>query len=759
MSPFDRDHNVENPNAVGLFGHHYHDAPAAVEVEDHDAQHLAHHDHHSAWHPSLYNRWQDQQPSDPIRVAPHQQSVGLALSPDPQPPQRHAAHFYAQEDPSHSHVDLGHPHDMSQQYFERYGEAETPLVGNAAQHAGDESSSLGRKPSQRGANASAFDLVHGAKGSHIAQHGEQIPIRLKHLFKRPLIRQWILQDKLYREVDERAPSQFELFFDLVMVGIIHKLADGAAEDATALNVAKFVLVFYPAWSVWSDVRSYINVSGTDDVWQRLYILLIMLLLTGYAANATGIIIKEANEHGGSSAESEGGSHAVRTAVHLLRRASSEAGPETEPELVSQIGDTGFWFASGYHAAIASAIGFYLVAKFCRLALYFVYGLLLPKFRKALWLNMTMLIVISCVYLPVMFITSPGVIVIFICCGMLLELFSRYIVAAAMQFLHGQAKHRGHKTYMPAYSLPHMMERMTQFTILVVGESIMNATYVAFSGEYGPQDMFGRAALTIVIAMWIMWLYFDIDSSRTFVHALKRHWFTSISFTNLHFPLCASLILMSSSLVKIIQQEAIEVDYLWFFSGSIATVMLCMGIIGMLHKSLDVWGSALIPKSARIALRFILAAVFAIMPLLRHWTGIEFLAVHAGLLALAVAFETFGKLHAVGREYDPVRAEELRRLRREISEGRSPSIPLSRLEKSQHHRSIIGNHMATAIEVGKRKLHKDSFVKGPGRRASWHEYDDLTGAERGEEDVGIESELGKIESKDVSSGERWAYVGM
>lgn len=69
-----------------------------------------------------------------------------------------------------------------------------------------------------------------------------------------VIRQWVLQEKLYREIDDRTPSQFELFFDLVMVGLIHHLADGASEAATGLNVAKFVLVFYPAWSIWTDVR-------------------------------------------------------------------------------------------------------------------------------------------------------------------------------------------------------------------------------------------------------------------------------------------------------------------------------------------------------------------------------------------------------------------------------------------------------------------------------------------------------------------------
>jgi low temperature requirement protein LtrA len=577
------------------------------------------------------------------------------------------------------------------------------------------------------------------------------------------------------------PSFVNGSFDLVMVGIIHKLAEGAAEAATGLNVAKFILVFYPAWSIWTDVRSYINVSGTDDVAQRMYILVTMMLLIGYAANAAGIIIgepeaeavgettEEAAAATGTGGHGEGTveARAVKAVVglvgsYLVKRASSES--EVEPTYVLEIGQSGFWLASGWHAAIASATGFYLAAKFCRLFLFFIYGLLLPKFRKALWLNMVSLILISCVYLPIIFITDPGLVVILVVAGISLELSSRFLVASAMQILHGRAKHKGHKTYMPAYSLPHLMERMTQFTILVVGEAVMNATFIAVSGEFGPQRMYWRACLSVVIPFLLIWLYFDNDSSRTFVHALKRHWFTSITFTHLHFPLCASLILMSSALVKLIQQEAVEIGYLWFFSGSIATSVLCIGLLGTLHHSLDVWGSSFLPKSARIGVRFVVAAVFAVMPLLHHWKSVEFLGAHAGLLVLCVAFETFGKLGSYGRRYDPVRAEELRKRRKEAYGHADPddSIPLSDMPNSspqteKRHTRRLSTSAVNILDTATRKIHKDYKVKGPSRRASWHEYDDLTGAERGEEDVGIESELGKIESKEMTSGERWAYV--
>jgi len=781
----EQEDDVENPNAYGLFGQY--DVPAAVQIDEHgnemqreqgrahQIQHGSHLSQHSGWH------------TEQGQGDPNASYLG---------PQHHHHH---QPLPSHREEEAAATHQQSHEFHpsDPYGymgpaesEGHAPLFNSGSyQHPTASQTQLGLHPplspelsqknTRHGPGASDFDLVHSAKGGHLEDYSSDLPIKMRHLFKRPVIRQWVLQDKLYREIDDREPSQFELFFDLVMVGIIHKLADGAAEAATGLNVAKFILVFYPAWSIWTDVRGYINVSGTDDVAQRMYILITMMLLVGYAANATGIIIGEPEAHaaageGAVTAAGHGEGVLEKRAATLLvgavggyqakRAGSSES--EVEPTFVLEIGHSGFWLASGWHGAIASAIGFYLVAKFCRLFLFFVYGLLLPKFRKALWLNMLSLICISCVYLPVIFITSPGLIVILVVSGIALELSSRFIVAAVMQILHGRAKHKGHKTYMPAYSLPHLMERMTQFSILVVGESIMNAVYVAYAGEFGPQKMYWRACLGIIIPFMIIWLYFDNDSSRTFVHGLKRHWFTSISFTHLHFPLCASLILMSSSLVKLIQEEAVDVGYLWFFSASIASAMICIGLLGTLHKSLDVWGSSFIPKSARIGVRFVVAAIFGVMPLLHHWKSVEFLGAHAALLALCVSFETFGKLGSYGRRYDPIRAEELRKRRKEAHGQFDPddSIPLSTMkelpndttEKRRQTRRLsvsAGELLGTAT----RKLHKDYNVKGPSRRASWHEYDDLTGAERGEEDVGEEGEIGCIESKEVSSSERWAYV--
>jgi hypothetical protein len=98
----------------------------------------------------------------------------------------------------------------------------------------------------------------------------------------------IQNGKVYREAKERASSRFELFFDLLFVGIIHQIAESTAERPNGIGFAKYILTFCPAFSVWSDVRDMVNQFANDDVTQRSYILWIMVLLVGYSNNAAAV---------------------------------------------------------------------------------------------------------------------------------------------------------------------------------------------------------------------------------------------------------------------------------------------------------------------------------------------------------------------------------------------------------------------------------------------------------------------------------------
>lgn len=180
----------------------------------------------------------------------------------------------------------------------------------------------------------------------------------------------------------------------------------------------------------------------------------MLCLIGYAGNSSAILI----EHLSSAAEA--GAEALGEALH--ERAEHAAEAEGEAVVGAMINGT-YFFTEHYFSAIRSAVAFYLVAKLMRLGLFIVYGILLPKFRRALFLAALSLVVISCIWLPLLFVKSPTAIITLVVAGIGVELASRYVLAAAMQILHGRSKHKNggvtSSLFIPAISIEHLMERM------------------------------------------------------------------------------------------------------------------------------------------------------------------------------------------------------------------------------------------------------------------------------------------------------------
>ncbi|KAJ9474204.1 hypothetical protein PHBOTO_004273 [Pseudozyma hubeiensis] len=583
---------------------------------------------------------------------------------------------------------------------------------------------------------SLFDLVHAKEASkfsfkssskpHVEVHSDDLPITLRHLVKRPLIRQWLHGPKLYREKDERKPSQFELVFDLIFVAVVNKLGHATAESSSAINALKFVLSFWPCFSIWTDVRLFLNTSGTDDMLERLLLLGWMILLGGYCANISAVqLVKETPEllallrgeeaRGDAPAQQE--VHGVVAEIeNIFRRAPSESGTAKPIELaVPAFG--GYWFTDGYDRAIHAAIGFFLVAKLWRLGLYIYYGFALPKFRKALWLNALASFVIAAIYIPITLTSEPWLILTLMSTGIVVELLRGYVVAAAIQLFHGQSKRTGNHMFIPGQSHEHSIERYILFVILIVGESIISSNFTASQGDYGVNDEFGRAALGISISVLVIWIYYDADGSRVYQHALRRNSFTSITFSHIHYPLTAALVLMATSLSSLISHERIKGGYVWYFGGSASCVLVCLGLVGCLHRNLDRWGSRLVPRWMVIGMRFVLAVEFALLPLKGDWDSLSLMSVVTGSLGFLVLFETLGKVGAVGRRFDADKTREL---------------------------------YAGMDASGEKRLKLD-------KRASWHPFDDLTEGERGEGDVGIESEIGHLEERDLTHGQKWSYA--
>lgn len=275
-------------------------------------------------------------------------------------------------------------------------------------------------------------------------------------------------------------------------------------------------------------------------------------------------------------------------------------------------------------------------------------------------------------------------------------------------------------------------------------------------------------------------------------------------------------------------------YRWFYAASMSVAMLCMATIGLLHRNLDIAGSAYWSQRARIALRLVCSAGFALLPLGGEgWNNLEFLLAYNLILGLLVFSETAGKLGVVGRKFDQAKADayyaalkgegadpeekrsdeevfkalqeglevsasaqdahaDLKRLSdvhfsplrmdmrqhsssgppeslqnileegksqdQQVTTGQYPPQPQGQFHTLRSRASIISQ---TAAELGKKvdeAINPHTSRVKLSKKDIWHPYVDLMGDERGDEDVGVEGELGQMEVKErMDAGQRWALV--
>lgn len=134
---------------------------------------------------------------------------------------------------------------------------------------------------------------------------------------------------------------------------------------------------------------------------------------------------------------------------------------------------------------------------------------------------------------------------------------------------------------------------------------------------------------------------------------------------------------------------------WYFSGGLAASLVCLAISGSLHQGMDVPGSALLPRTVRLATRVGFAIIIALLPFADTMSDTTTLqGVSAGLMLVLVAIEVVGKIGAESQDFETA------------------------------HNGVRLEH--------------------------------LTNTERGEEDIGIEGGLAEVERREIPLEQRLAW---
>lgn len=202
-----------------------------------------------------------------------------------------------------------------------------------------------------------------------------------------------------------------------------------------------MLILWPPWSIWADMRAYINVSGTDDVIQRLYILLTSILLVGYTAQAA----------------------ALRVEIEV------EGIPESEEQKSVFVMDD-----QGYKT-LEWAVAFFLLAKLLRLTLVFGYAWCLPKFRAAHIVQAITILIPCLCFLPLFGVRTLGAAVAVFTVGVVFEIAGKYLAALAISWINARDPKR---VFVPAQEIGHAIEKTSAFFVLVCGEVLLGKRLVS-----------------------------------------------------------------------------------------------------------------------------------------------------------------------------------------------------------------------------------------------------------------------------------------
>ncbi|KAL8334581.1 hypothetical protein RB598_009042 [Gaeumannomyces tritici] len=296
------------------------------------------------------------------------------------------------------------------------------------------------------------------------------------LFRRPVVKQYFHRGLLWRASALTEVMSFELFLDLVYVGILHVNGEHLSESPDGAELLRFVVTFCMGWKIWADVAQMVSWFDIDDVAQRVEILFLMACLVGMTTN-----------------------------------------------MIST-------FHEG-HDTFAYLVGFYVAARLFMAAYLVLTAVLVPLVRATMLASAVAIVVPAALWVASTALEMPRRRLGLVFVALVLDLLGSGLVMLLYRWSTAAAAGgRGrlgvlsrrvapHFEFYPAINIEHKVERTNAFVSLVFGYSVV-AILFQNQGD-GLNAFFGKAILGLVQAYIFNWLYFDVDASNIHVHAIRR----------------------------------------------------------------------------------------------------------------------------------------------------------------------------------------------------------------------------------------------
>ncbi|MDZ4770544.1 MAG: low temperature requirement protein A [Chloroflexota bacterium] len=314
--------------------------------------------------------------------------------------------------------------------------------------------------------------------------------------------------------DHRQVTFLELFYDLVYVVIIAELTHSLANHVDLEHLLQFSFLFVIVWWAWLNGTFYYELHGNDDIRTRVFTFAQMLCVMSMAVFAHDAI----------------GSTSIGFAISLG---------------AFQLILTYMWWRTGVHDPDHNPISVpYTYAYLTVTTLFFASIFVEPPIRWYLWAFATLIAILMPLLVFVLGRNNP--------------------VAQKHLEIASRASHS-------------LVERFGLFTIIVIGEVIVNVVQGIAGQEQLTWGVGAIAVLSMVVAFAIWWLYFDTVS-----HRLPRQQFWSALWMYTHLPVTGGIAMIGAANLNVVEHvgETLPLEVRWLLVFSIITVLL--GIAFLIH---------------------------------------------------------------------------------------------------------------------------------------------------------------------------------
>jgi low temperature requirement protein LtrA len=507
--------------------------------------------------------------------------------------------------------------------------------------------------------------------SSIKHHQDRKAEALK-FFKRPVIRQYFHKGLLWRSSKSSEVGSFELFVDLLYVGIIGIIGDKAVADPTGKAILEYSITFLIGWKIWADLTMIINWFEMDDIFGRIAVLLYLSCLFGFTVNV----------------------------------------------------------AYAFDTTYTVMISFYLAERLYAGSYFLCTAFMVPTIKGTLLYHVLIITISSVLWIASVHVPYPRYLpLIFI--ALVIDMFGWLTLIWIMRLIKNTKNKYYHKyfDFWPAINIEHRTERNNAFVSLVFGYSVLTILYQNRSST-GINAFFGKGILGLVQAFAFNWIYFEIDHYNLHVHAVRRSWISSSLWVTAQVPFIMGYVLAAATLSQLVlahdcadaDPETLGEEYVahsagsilpgirWYYCGGLGVALISMSVISLshIHKRLP---NARLMKRPRIFIRCCIAVIIICLPLAHdRLSSLGLISITTCLTVFVLFLDLFGNSCAGDQFWTggfcpeqkkacrySARMHVSRRKRREITEAmkRGEKVDIESMLK----RSGTGSSSRTSLSLG------------------------------------------------------------